>query len=73
MRTHTQHCTPSDPEFGGLDTRFAFDHGYHVVLATDAMTDTDPDAHANSIERIFSKFGETTTTAEILDMPAETK
>jgi nicotinamidase-related amidase len=53
--------------------RSAYDHGYHVVLATDAMTDTDPDAHANSIERIFPTLGETTTTAEILDMLAETK
>jgi nicotinamidase-related amidase len=48
--------------------RSAYDHGYHVVLATDAMTDIDPDAHANSIERIFPKLGETATTAEILDM-----
>jgi MFS family permease len=48
--------------------RSAYDHGYNVVLATDAMTDTDPDAHANSIERIFPKLGETATTAEILDM-----
>jgi nicotinamidase-related amidase len=53
--------------------RSAYDHGYHVVLATDAMTDIDPDAHANSIDRIVPKFGETTTTAEILDMLAETK
>ena len=53
--------------------RSAYDHGYHVVLATDAMTDTDPDAHANSIERIFPKLGETTTTAEILDMLERTK
>ncbi len=53
--------------------RSAYDHGYHVVLATDAMTDTDRDAHANSIERIFPKLGETTTTAEILDMLGRTK
>jgi len=53
--------------------RSAFDHGYHVVLATDAMTDTDSDAHANSIDRIFPKLGETTTTAAILDMLATTK
>ena len=53
--------------------RSAYDHGYHVVLAIDAMTDTDPDAHANSIERIFPKLGETTTTAEILDMLGGTK
>ncbi|HTU05373.1 MAG TPA: isochorismatase family cysteine hydrolase [Trebonia sp.] len=48
--------------------RSAYDHGYHVVLATDAMTDTDPDAHANSVERIFPKLGESATTAEILTM-----
>ena len=53
--------------------RSAYDYGYHVVLAIDAMTDTDPDAHANSIERIFPKLGETTTTAEILDMLGKTK
>jgi nicotinamidase-related amidase len=52
--------------------RSAYDHGYHVVLAIDAMTDTDPDAHANSIGRIFPKLGETATTAEILDMLART-
>lgn len=48
--------------------RAAFEHGYHVVLATDAMTDMDADAHHSSIERIFPKLGETGTTAEILDM-----
>lgn len=53
--------------------RSAYDYGYHVVLAIDAMTDTDPDAHANSLERIFPKLGETTTTAEILDMLGRTK
>jgi len=48
--------------------RSASDYGYHVVLATDAITDADPEAHADSIERIFPKLGETATTAEILDM-----
>ena len=48
--------------------RAAYDHGYHVVLATDAMSNTDPDAHHNSIERIFPKLGETATTADVLDM-----
>jgi nicotinamidase-related amidase len=52
--------------------RSAYDYGYHVVLATDAMTDTDPDAHANSIERIFPKLGETASTTEILDLLAMT-
>jgi nicotinamidase-related amidase len=47
--------------------RSAHEHGYHVVLATDAMTDADADAHRNSVERIFPRLGETATTAEILD------
>jgi nicotinamidase-related amidase len=47
--------------------RAAHEHGYHVVLATDAMTDRDPDAHHNSVTRIFPKLGETATTTEVLD------
>jgi len=35
----------------GSTARSAYDHGYHVVLATDAMTDTDAAAHQGSIER----------------------
>ena len=50
--------------------RAAFDLGYHVVLATDAMADPDAEAHRNSIERIFPKTGETTSTAEIIDRVA---
>jgi nicotinamidase-related amidase len=46
--------------------RAAHEHGYHVVLATDAMTDTDPGAHNNSVEKIFPKLGETASTNEIL-------
>jgi nicotinamidase-related amidase len=46
--------------------RSAHEHGYHVVLATDAMTDRSKDAHDNSVERIFPRLGETATTAEIL-------
>ncbi len=48
--------------------RSAYEHGYHVVLVKDAMTDRDAEAHRNSIERIFPKLGETTTTAEVLAM-----
>jgi nicotinamidase-related amidase len=48
--------------------RAAYDYGYHVVLATDAMTDPDADAHRHSIEHIFPKTGETASTAEITDM-----
>ncbi|MFE7173157.1 hydrolase [Streptomyces sp. NPDC057616] len=52
--------------------RAAHEHGYHVTLATDAMTDLDPDAHRNSVERIFPRLGERGTTAEILELLAGT-
>lgn len=48
--------------------RSAHDHGYHVVLVTDAMTDSDLEAHRNSTERIFPRLGQTATTSEILDL-----
>ena len=48
--------------------RSAHEHGYHVVLPIDAMTDTNPDAHHNSVERIFPKLGETTTSIAVLEM-----
>lgn len=46
--------------------RAAHEHGYHVVLAVDAVADTDPDNHRHSIDNIFPRLGETATTAEIL-------
>jgi nicotinamidase-related amidase len=46
--------------------RSAHDHGYHVVLATDAMADHDPDSHRHSLERVFPKLGETAASAEII-------
>ncbi|KUL36974.1 hydrolase [Streptomyces sp. NRRL F-4489] len=46
--------------------RAAHEHGYHVAVATDAVTDLDPDAHENSVRRIFPRLGETGTTEEIL-------
>jgi nicotinamidase-related amidase len=52
--------------------RDAYAHGYHVTLATDAMADADAEAHANSVERIFPRLGESGTTAEILELLAKT-
>jgi nicotinamidase-related amidase len=46
--------------------RFAHELGYNVTLATDAMTDTNADAHTNSVTRIFPRLGETGTTSDIL-------
>jgi len=45
--------------------RSGHDHGYHVVLVTDAMA--DPDCHRHSLDRVFPKLGETTTSAEIIE------
>lgn len=46
--------------------RQAYELGLHVTLATDAMTDTSAEAHANSVTRIFPRLGETGSTQEIL-------
>jgi nicotinamidase-related amidase len=53
--------------------RSASDYGYHVVLATDAMSDPDADAHRHSIERVFPRLGETATAAEVIDMVGATR
>ncbi|MFE3194976.1 hydrolase [Nocardia sp. NPDC059240] len=55
--------------------RAAHEHGYHVVIATDASADRDPASHTHSLEKIFPRLGITATTEEILDavsdIPAE--
>ncbi|MEU3651832.1 isochorismatase family protein [Streptomyces sp. NPDC032161] len=48
--------------------RAAHEHGYHVTVATDAVTDLDADAHRNSVERIFPRLGETDTTDAIVGL-----
>ncbi|XVU23859.1 hydrolase [Actinoplanes sp. CA-054009] len=48
--------------------RAAHEHNYQVTIATDAVSDLDPDTHRNSIEKIFPRLAETGTTAEILDL-----
>ena len=45
--------------------RSAYDHGYHVVLVVDAMTDRDAAAHRHSVEKVFPRIGEAATTAEV--------
>lgn len=46
--------------------RQAFDLGFNVTFASDAMTDMDPECHAHSLTKIFPRIGETGTTEEIL-------
>ncbi len=48
--------------------RQAYELGFNVALAVDAMTDLNPDAHTNSITRIFPRLGETGTAQEIIDL-----
>ncbi len=48
--------------------RQAHELGFNVTLAVDAMTDLNLDAHANSIQRIFPRLGETATTEEIIGL-----
>jgi nicotinamidase-related amidase len=46
--------------------RDAYEHGYNVTLVVDAMTDMSPEAHENSLARIFPRLGETVKTEELL-------
>jgi nicotinamidase-related amidase len=48
--------------------RHAYENGFNVTLAVDAMTDLNADAHANSIKLIFPRLGESGTTQEIIDL-----
>lgn len=53
--------------------RQAYELGFNVTLATDAMTDPSLDTHENSIRRIFPRLGETGATAEIIEMLDRTR
>jgi nicotinamidase-related amidase len=51
--------------------RQAYEHGFHVTLAIDAMTDARPEAHAYSLAHVFPRLGETGTTQEIINLLAK--
>jgi nicotinamidase-related amidase len=46
--------------------RDAYDRGYNVALALDAITDRSVDAHEASVARVFPALGQTGTTGEIV-------
>jgi nicotinamidase-related amidase len=48
--------------------RQAYEQGFNVTLAVDAMTDLRPEAHDYSISQVFPRLGETGTTAQIIDL-----
>lgn len=48
----------------------AYELGFNVTLAIDAMTDARPEAHDWSLTHVFPRLGETGTTRQILDLLA---
>lgn len=48
--------------------RQAYEQGFNVTLAIDAMTDTRADAHDYSIRNVFPRLGETGATQAIIDL-----
>ncbi|MDR1968860.1 MAG: isochorismatase family protein [Burkholderiaceae bacterium] len=47
--------------------RQAFELGFNVTLAIDAMADLNPEAHERSIRLIFPRLGQTGTVQDIID------
>jgi nicotinamidase-related amidase len=62
--------------FGGVSTssgvessaRAAFDLGFNVAVAVDAVADFDAEAHRNSIGRVFPRMAETDVTDRIIEL-----
>lgn len=50
--------------------RQAYEAGFNVTLALDAMTDVRPEAHEYSLASVFPRLGETGSTKDILNLLA---
>ena len=48
--------------------RQAYELGFNVTLALDAMTDSRPEAHEYSIKSVFPRLGESGTAQDIIDL-----
>jgi nicotinamidase-related amidase len=48
--------------------RSAYELGYHVTFAVDAMTDPSPDGHRHSLTEVFPRLGETGTVADVVGL-----
>jgi nicotinamidase-related amidase len=48
--------------------RQAYEQGFNVTLAVDAMTDRRAEAHDYSVTQVFPRLGETGTTKRIIDL-----
>jgi nicotinamidase-related amidase len=53
--------------------RQAYEHGFNVTLAVDAMTGVSLEAHNNSIARIFPRLGETGSAEDIIGLLGKTR
>jgi nicotinamidase-related amidase len=55
---------------GGVEAtaRQAYEQGFNVTLALDAMTDVRSEAHDYSIKNVFPRLGETGKSQEIVDL-----
>ena len=55
---------------GGVEAtaRQAYEQGFNVSLALDAMTDVGEEAHEYSIRNVFPRLGETGSTQEIISL-----
>jgi nicotinamidase-related amidase len=51
--------------------RQAYEAGFNVTLAIDAMTDLRPEAHEYSLKHVFPRLGESGTTQDLLDLLAK--
>jgi nicotinamidase-related amidase len=51
--------------------RQAFEAGFNVTLALDAMTDMRPEAHDYSLRSVFPRLGETGTAQDVLALLAQ--
>jgi len=48
--------------------RQAYEQGFNVTLALDAMTDLREEAHVYSVRNVFPRLGETASTKEIISL-----
>ena len=46
--------------------RFAYEYGFNITLAVDAMADLSQEAHDASIKLVMPRLGETGTTADVI-------
>ena len=58
---------------GGVEAtaRQAYEAGFNVTLAIDAMTDMRPEAHEYSLKHVFPRLGETGSTQDVLHLLAK--